>query len=98
MEAFKCEGRSGTIAEQALDARAVITLDADGGIDAEAAGSLPGEHTLGIDLIEQAVRAEVSENAALKQNTLESDPITASSRCVGRPKVNDRFRVVYFLP
>ena len=39
-----------------------------------AAGSLPGEHALGIGLIEQAVRAEVAEDAALNR-TLEFEPV-----------------------
>jgi hypothetical protein len=52
MEALEREGRAGTIAEETLKTGAVVTLDAHGSVDAEAAGSLPGEHVVGVELIE----------------------------------------------
>jgi hypothetical protein len=42
VEALEGEGWPCTVADQALDARTVVALDADGGVDAEAAGALPG--------------------------------------------------------
>jgi hypothetical protein len=55
-------------------------LNADGGIDAEPAGALPGEHALGISLIEQSLRTEVPEHAALN-DTLELEPVAFVERC-----------------
>ena len=74
VKALEGEGWPGTVADQALDARPVVALDADGGVDAEPAGPLPGEHALSIGLAEQAARAEVPEYAALN-DTLEADPV-----------------------
>lgn len=43
-EALEGEGRPGAVAEQALSAGGGGAKDADGSIQAEAAGGLPGEH------------------------------------------------------
>ena len=74
VEALEGKGWPGTVADQALDARTVVALDADGGVDAEAAGALPGEHALGIGLVEKAACAEVPEHTALN-DTLEVEPV-----------------------
>ena len=74
VEALEGEGWPGTVTDQALDARPVVALDADGGVDAEAAGALPGEHALSIGLVEKAARAEVPEHTALN-DTLEVEPV-----------------------
>ena len=71
---FEGEGRPGTVAKQTLDARTVVALDVDGSVDAEAAGPLPGEHAVGIGLVEKAARAEVPEHATL-DDTLEAEPM-----------------------
>ena len=52
MQAFECERRARTVADEALDARAVPALDAHGSIDAEPARALPGEHAGGVELVE----------------------------------------------
>jgi hypothetical protein len=74
VKSFEGEGRPGTVAQEALNARTVVALDANGGVDAEAAGALPGEHALGIGLVEKAAGAEVPEHAALN-DTLEVEPV-----------------------
>jgi hypothetical protein len=50
----------------ALEARSVLALDAHGGVDAEPTGALPGEHVVGVDLVEEATASEVSQDAALR--------------------------------
>jgi len=52
MEALEGEGRPGAVPEEALEAGAVVPLDAHGSIDAEATGSLPGEHVAGVEVIQ----------------------------------------------
>lgn len=74
VEAFEGKGWPGAVAQEALDAGTVLTLDADSGVDAEASGALPGEHATGIGLVEKAARAEVPEHAALN-DTLEVEPV-----------------------
>ncbi len=74
MESLEREGWPGTVAEEALEAGAVVALDAHGGVDAEATGSLPREHVEGVELIEEPVGAEVSEHATLK-DALEPCPV-----------------------
>jgi hypothetical protein len=65
MKSFEGEGWPSTVAQEALDAGTVVTLDADGGVNAEATGALPGEHALGIGFVEKAAGAEVPEHTAL---------------------------------
>jgi hypothetical protein len=74
VEALEGEGWPGAVTDQALDACTVVALDANGGVDAEAAGALPGEHALGIGLIEKAAHTEVPEHTALN-DTLEAEPV-----------------------
>jgi hypothetical protein len=74
VEALEGEGWPGAVTDQPLDACPVVALDANGGVDAEAAGALPGEHALGIGLVEKAAGAEVPEHAALN-DTLEVEPV-----------------------
>jgi len=52
VESLEREGRPGTIAQEALEAGTILTFDADRSVDAEAAGSLPGEHVAGVELVE----------------------------------------------
>jgi hypothetical protein len=42
VQTFEREGRTGTVADEALDSATVLTLDAHGSIDAEPARALPG--------------------------------------------------------
>jgi hypothetical protein len=49
---------SGTIAQEALEAGTVVTLDAHGRVDTEAAGSVPGEHVEGVESVEQPLGAK----------------------------------------
>ena len=65
VEPLQGEGWTSTVPEQPFDACSVLTLDADGGVDAEATGALPGEHAVGIGLLEQAVAIEVAEHTLL---------------------------------
>jgi hypothetical protein len=74
MKAFEGEGRAGTVAEEALEAGTVVTLDAHGSVDAEPTGSLPREHVTGVELVEQRVGAEVPKHAALN-DALEPEPV-----------------------
>jgi hypothetical protein len=74
VKSFEGEGWPSTVAQEPLDARTVVTLDADGSVDTEAAGPLPGEHALGIGLVEKAARPEVAEHAAL-DDPLETEPV-----------------------
>jgi hypothetical protein len=74
VKALEGEGWPGAVTDQAFDARTVLTLDANGSVDAEAAGALPGEHALGIGLVEKAARVEVPEHAAL-DDTREVEPV-----------------------
>jgi len=74
VEAFEREGGPGTVAEEALEAGTVIALDAHRSVDAEAAGTLPGEHVESVELVEQPVGTEVSEDATLN-DALEPGPV-----------------------
>jgi len=67
MEAFEREGRPGTVPDEPFQAAAVVALNVHRGVDAEPAGSLPGEHTNGVVFLEQAPGAEVAQNAALHE-------------------------------
>ena len=73
MKALKGEGRPGAVAQEALEAGAVVPRDANGSVDAEPTGSLPGKHVAGVELIEQSVGAEVPKHATLN-DALEPDP------------------------
>jgi len=60
------EGRPGAVAQEALPARTVGAVDADGGVEAEAAGALLGEHVVyGVGL-EESAALEEAEDAALE--------------------------------
>ena len=65
VEPFQSEGRSSTVTEQPFDACSVVTLDVNGGVDAEPAGSLPGKHAVGVNLVEQVVAMEVAQHTTL---------------------------------
>jgi hypothetical protein len=49
-------------------------MDADGGVEAEAAAGLPGEHVLDSVLVEEAAALEEAEHAAL-QRALEAEHV-----------------------
>jgi len=51
-----------------------IALDVHRGVDAEPAWALPGEHAVGVVFLEQALDAEVAEDAALDE-ALEGEPV-----------------------
>ncbi len=57
----------------ALEAGTVIALDAQRSVDAEPAGTLPEEHVESVELVEQPVGTEVSEDAPLN-DALEPSP------------------------
>jgi hypothetical protein len=65
VEPVEREGRPGTVSDEALEAVAVVPLDADRGVDAEPTRTLPGEHVGGSGLVEEIVAAEVAEDAPL---------------------------------
>jgi len=77
MEPFQSEGWTSTVSEQPFDARAVLALDADGRVDAEATGSLPGQHAVGVGFVKQAMAMEVAQDTAL-DNVLELGPVPGS--------------------
>ena len=59
------EGRSGAVAEEPLATSAIGGADADGSVEAEAAGALPGEHVVHGVRLEEAAAVEEAEDAAL---------------------------------
>ena len=75
MQAFERERRTGTIADEALDARPILGLDAHGGVDAEATRALIVQHTGGIELVEDSLTPEVAEDAFLDDGPHLSDAI-----------------------
>ena len=74
VESFQREGRPSTVTEQPFDAGSVLALDANGGIDAEPTGALPGQHAVGVGFVEQAVAVEVAQHATL-HDVLEFMPV-----------------------
>ena len=64
LEALLTEGRTGAVAEESFEARAVPGFDAYGGIDAEPSVALPGRHVVGDVGLEEAVAAEVAKDPA----------------------------------
>ena len=75
MQAFERERRASTVADESLDARPVLGLDAHGGVDAEATRALPVEHAGGIELVEESLTPEVAEDAFLDDGLHLSDAI-----------------------
>ena len=63
MQPFEREGRTGAVADETLDPATVLTLNAHGSVDAEAARALPVQHTGGIELVEKSLAPEVAEDA-----------------------------------
>jgi hypothetical protein len=66
VQSFESERRAGTVTGEALDARAVLTLDAHGSVDAEAARALPAEHAGGVELVEEFLATEVAKDSSLE--------------------------------
>jgi hypothetical protein len=66
VQAFEREGRAGTVADEALDAGSVLSLDAHRRVDTEAAGALPCEHAGGVDVVQESVAAEVAKDPSAK--------------------------------
>jgi hypothetical protein len=68
-----------------------VALDVHRSVDAEPAGSLPGEHVAGVVFLEETLGAEVAEDAALDE-ALEGEPVVGGEpgglveayRAVGR--------------
>jgi hypothetical protein len=65
-QAVEGERGSGAVAQQPLAASAVGAVNADGGVEAEAAGPLPREHVVDGVLIEEAAALEEAEHPALE--------------------------------
>jgi hypothetical protein len=65
----------GTVADETLDPGPVLGLNAHGSVDAEAARALPGEHTGGIEVVEESLATEVAEDAFLDDGLHMSDAI-----------------------
>ena len=61
------KGRPGAVAEQALAADSVGAVDTHGGVQAEAAAALPGEHVLDGGGLQQAAPLEEAKDAALEE-------------------------------
>jgi hypothetical protein len=72
---FEREGWAGAVADESLDPGTVLTLDAYGGVDAEAGRALPGEHAGGIELVEEFLAPEVAQDAFLDHRLHLSDAI-----------------------
>jgi len=75
VQAFERERRTGTVADESLDARPVFTLDAHGSVDAEPTRALPGEHAGGNELVEESLATEVAEDALLDHRLHVGDAI-----------------------
>jgi hypothetical protein len=75
VQPFEREGRAGTVADETLDARPVLALDAHRGVDAEPARALPGEHAGGIELVEESLATEVAEDVLLDDRLHVGDAI-----------------------
>jgi hypothetical protein len=65
VQPFEREGWTGTVTDETFDARPVFALDAHGGVDAEPARALPGQHAGGVELVEESLATEVAEDASL---------------------------------
>ena len=57
-QSFQCEGRSGAVAQQTLQAQAIVRFYAHAGIDREAPTVLPGAHRCGLLALEHPAAAE----------------------------------------
>ena len=55
VQPFEREGWASKVADETLDPGTVLTLDAHGGVDAEPARALPGEHAGGVELVKEPV-------------------------------------------
>jgi len=66
-QALEREGGSGAGAQEPLPAGVVVAGDADGGVEAEAAGRLPGEQVLERRLLEEAASQEETQDAAAQR-------------------------------
>ena len=75
VQAFERERRASTVADESLDARPVFALDAHGSVDAEPARALPGQHTGGIELVEESLAPEVAQDPFLDDGLHLSDVI-----------------------
>jgi hypothetical protein len=73
VQAFERERRPSTVADESLDARPVLGLDAHGGVDAEPARALPVQHAGGIEVVEESLAPEVAEDAFLDEGLHLSD-------------------------
>ena len=62
METLQGEGGPRTIADEALEARAVVGLDTDTAIQTEPSAVVPDEHVLGVMGLQQAVAAKVTKD------------------------------------
>ncbi|HUF31424.1 MAG TPA: hypothetical protein VMM77_12300, partial [Gemmatimonadaceae bacterium] len=80
-QAFEGERRPGAVPQQPFPAGGVGAVDADGGVQAEAATGLPGEHVLYGVLVEESAALEEAEHA-LQQRALEAKDVVGKE--VGR--------------
>ena len=64
-QALEGEGGPGAVSPQPLSAGGVACMDADGGVKAETAGRLPGEHVADSLLVEETAALEEAQHAAL---------------------------------
>ena len=74
LEPFEGEGRTGTVPQESFEPRSVPSRDANGGIDAEPTGGLPGEHVIGDVSFEQTMAVEVTEHS-VAHGVLEFVPV-----------------------
>jgi hypothetical protein len=75
VQPFEREGWAATVANETLDARPVLALDAHRGVDAEPARALPGEHAGGIELVEESLATEAAEDVLLDDRLHVGDAI-----------------------
>jgi hypothetical protein len=64
LEALEREGRAGAVAEQALQARAVLGLDAHRAVEGEAPAARPAEHLAPLVLVQPAAPGEPTQDPA----------------------------------
>lgn len=79
-QALEGEGRAGTVFQEPFSAGAVGAVDADGGVQAEAAGGLPGEHVGNGVIVEEAAALKEAEHAALQRALEAADVVAGEAR------------------
>jgi hypothetical protein len=83
MEPFESEGRPGTIPNQPFQPLPVGSLDADAGVQAEAATVIPAEHVLGVVGFQEAVSDRAPREAWSTEDPLSDRVLKALQESAG---------------